>query len=61
MSSDTVWEYVTSPSGLVHLRQLAPPRWKAICGRVVREDWVVGDETTSGRTATCATCQDGAQ
>lgn len=64
-----VAEYVTHPSGTVHMVNQAdatiastitdePPR--TLCGLVVgweRDGWAWGDETVSGIRATCRRCR----
>jgi hypothetical protein len=48
-------EYVTSPSGIVHLIDAMAKR--TLCGRGVTGPWMQGDETVSGLAATCEACK----
>jgi hypothetical protein len=61
----TTYEYVTSPTGTVHLiRQTESihSTWfgyiRTLCGRnIEQEGWDYGDETQSGIAATCQRCR----
>lgn len=53
----TVYEYVISRHGTVHLMPQVAGFGKTLCGRKVGATWHVGDETTSGLAATCETCK----
>lgn len=65
MSTPIVAEYVLLPSGSTHLTDqsallgmgslFGSP--KTLCGRVMPESTVIGDETLSGIAATCKTCK----
>lgn len=58
-----VYEYIAHPrSDIVHLILQAAhtnpyASIRTLCGREVLEDWLWGDETVSGRAATCGSCR----
>lgn len=51
-------DYVTSPSGRIHLADSIPglPE-RTLCGALTDHNWFPGDETISGGMANCATCR----
>lgn len=54
----TVYEYMTAPSGTVHVRRQEAPWMGRICGvQPRRGEWPIGDETTSAIAATCGRCR----
>lgn len=48
--------YVTSPREIIHLRRRLDDR-RTICGQLIGDGWVLGDETVSGLIATCDRCK----
>lgn len=54
----TIYEYLTAPTGTVHLALPGDPTVYPVtlCGRRAN-DWEAGDETPSGVAATCRTCR----
>lgn len=50
-----IYTYVTSPTGMVHLRRRNAFNY-AVCGRNT-DGWTVGDESITGNAATCSHCR----
>lgn len=55
---EPMYEYVGRiDSETIHLTTIDSPISKTVCGLLMGDDYVTGDETQTGQEATCGTCR----